>query len=422
MNKPFIRTFKWNIDFIRNLFNTLEKQYKKDNTNEQLISRLLIYDALFNKLLGYRELLLYPEKGNKIKKQLGISSEKQLEKDTNDVEKSKTIDLKDAIEKAKATLFLFQLQFPEAKQYITYIQMVANAVRDQVTHTEHLTYPTYPLPTHELYRLVNEFFSDLDPNIYKLFDRMFNNEQLLKQGIDFIDIREKDCGFGDYFTSGCYYDCGDSKPNDTRPSHPITYVSLIRKNTIQDIYTLVHEIMHAICHRVNDNSPITQNLTQIVTNEIGPIFVQFVMDDYLIEKSEVSPEEIAILRMEKLQQIELRARLISNGIELPQLNEDSIITDLHPIISGQTLDTDIAYMLSFLIAHDLYLQYEKDRTKALSNLKTIMLNKDKDLMELLETIGIDYTSYYTVDNYKAHVEEVQHQLYAKVLRKQKEHN
>lgn len=390
-----MRKFKWDRNQILMEISQLENLLKDNSTHRhEIIFSIRTYDTMLDMLKEYHDSIVKPKESGfaALGRKLGLSREK------TDYSKEILIALKEKLEG-------LLLRYPEANQYCSYFQEVANAARNNVTHANS-HYQSYPLSNNELFTLMCSFFKNLDSKLFDVFNATFNNETLTSNNIDIIDIRKMDDAKSSQSRCACFFDQYNRRP----------YISLIRRNTIKDIYNFAHEIMHGISKVMNPNSSDIPNLAQKITTEVSSLFIEFAMDDFLLNAQGVTPEEIATFRQQKLEHTERCAQFVYNALTIPELNGE-LPDDIKLCTTRFNLEIEIEYMLSFFIALDLYEQYKENKEKGLANLKKLILSDSDSIENILQSIGIDYHSYCSLDNYKQHIKEIKEQLEGSTLTK-----
>jgi hypothetical protein len=267
-------------------------------------------------------------------------------------------------------------------------------------------YKNIKLSDNELYENTIEFYKHLDKEWLNIFENTFNNKNL-------IDIRYVKTIKNGY-KGMCYFDNYNKIP----------YLYILRDNTIADIYNIRHESNHAISNISNGNIYECNSFYRNMLSEINAYFIELISDDELnikkYNKKEINNFQnnrassafnnfnflYINLLISKLNNAGIKDNLIEKVLNTLDIADTTNVNNIIINAIDNTIFKYSKYSLSFLIALDLYNQYNKDKDQAIYNIKKIMLYKNEDLKTFLNSINIELDDYYQLNNYKNYIDNI----------------
>ena len=279
-------------------------------------------------------------------------------------------------------------------QYISYLFDLVLTVYNE--------FPWNNIKKEENEQVDNEYFSNSNiifivKYFYKCLDNEFSNmaNVILDDNNHYVTFEEvsKATFNENYAIYGITY---------IDPSYRDAFIVCFRQNSITDIFTLTHEVMHGIAANYSDWDNIERNH---VFYEIPPLVIEMLLADYL-ERNKFSNEEIEKLKMNSIYELKLKICNIIKIITKFEKNEkNNYLIDIDNI--DDNIYLDLLYVESYIVAYGLYKQIIEDKDNGIENLKLLMKNNlslDKNpnfdlngldnnkLLELAKEIGINISN------------------------------
>ncbi len=265
----------------------------------------------------------------------------------------------------------------------------------------------YNLKNHEVFNITHDFFKMFDQEFATIFDDTFYHNRYNLIHIQQLERSNR------HERGECYPIIVFNKP----------YIRLIKHGTIRDICSFSHEVMHGIEFKYN-NILLLTNIIRALTSEVAPLFSELVLGDYLLQLGFDSRDIYKSHRLTS-QYINTYSKsyyVVAYANKVLETNPEA--TSLPPLpFTYQTINAathtnmhqNIKYVVSYLIALELYAQYNEDKDKGIYNLKQLMKYDGNNLYELLQGIDIEPDSLPKLTTYRTHIEEAN----VKVLGKRK---
>jgi hypothetical protein len=384
--------FKWNIDKLKRINIDLASEAAKNPDINYM--EILDIMTLYSKMIKNREDYEY------------IAAIKRLRTKGLFDKEPKNINIEtDKINNYKTNIDLC-FQKSTYKNYFEYLLNISKQIIKISNYYEKPNYKKIKLTNDELYEDTLNFYKKVDKEFGEIFEKTYSNKNL----IDIRQINERQNGY----QGMCYFD----------NYYKIPYFYVTRDNTIYDIYNFRHESNHGIANIINNDISDNNSFYRSFLNEVNTYFIELISNDEL-EKQKYSKKDITLFQNEKINNVHNNFSFLYIGLILNQIEYKNIMSELKDNIyftlnTKTILDIDkfiinllsdniykyITYSISFLIALDLYKQYQQDQEKAIYNVKKVMAYKKEDFKPFLNSININLDDYYELKSYKQYTEEI----------------
>lgn len=184
------------------------------------------------------------------------------------------------------------------------------------------------------------------------------------------------------------------------PNHKYAYIRTAKDDTIQDFTNIIHEYGHAVADLINDHF----NILEYPLIELPSIFFTLISLDKLNKNFEDLEEEIRKFKIQEIKTILNYSKHIRIFNDYCQKNN---VKSMHKLkkalkyvygiraneikyIMSTTNIERYTYVIPYLIAIELYKQYQKDPELALHKLKElILINESDNYIVDLQDMGIN---------------------------------
>lgn len=226
---------------------------------------------------------------------------------------------------------------------------------------------SFSLKKDEELELVNEFYKTIGSDYYRLFQNEF-------------ELRYKNLRFEDEELGGMFYIPGINH----------SYIRVVdSKNEVtpSNLTILIHEYAHAIAARMNPKRYVSNS---VLLTEIETQFFELVSSDFLsreLNSKSFYNEELEMFNLYlcSANTIIKGKRLIEKYKNVPFLSTDEFNNFASKkdapfeILSGEfNVEESYKYLISYLVAIELYMIYQKDKGKALEKLNKIITTDVND--------------------------------------------
>lgn len=236
---------------------------------------------------------------------------------------------------------------------------------------------------------------------------------LVKRAIDerWIDVYERSGKRSGAYSGGCY----DSKP----------FILLNYTNTLNDVYTLAHEIGHSIHTYLANNTQEYHNSRYVIfVAEIASTLNELLLTDYLFENADSNDVRASILnyKLEQYRTTVIRQTMFADfeyeskhqfetGNKLASTDLNEMYYDLNKVYFGDsvTIDEEIKYewsrithfyynyyvyqyATSFCYSVDIFNRIKADNSFAQKYLQFLSIGGSLDAITSLQSIDIDARS------------------------------
>ncbi len=237
--------------------------------------------------------------------------------------------------------------------------------------------------------------------------------ELVKRAIDerWIDVYEREGKRSGAYSGGCY----DSKP----------FILLNYTNTLNDVYTLAHEVGHSIHTYLANNTQEYQNSRYVIfVAEIASTLNELLLTDYLLETASNELDKASILnyKLEQYRTTVIRQTMFADfeyasksifekGTKLASSDLNDMYYELNKLYFGNSviLDEEIKYewsriphfyynyyvyqyATSFCYSVDIFNRIKADNTFSQKYLDFLSIGGSLDAITSLATIDIDARS------------------------------
>ena len=237
--------------------------------------------------------------------------------------------------------------------------------------TERKKYISSFISKSDLIMFLGEFYKSLDPDFFELFLKLYKN----------INTNHH------FFVS--------SNCDDVPCMYPILGSNIVLTcstydNNFDDFFNLIHEFAHGIEFLFNPSFFITRG--NALFSEVVPIFMELIsldlMDKYDETNSQLVHENMACDYYEIGMNAYMSMLVSKIGMNLANKSEDVILQqcarNLHlsstriKEIINITMDGTLKYIISYMVALELYIIYKKDKDKALDIVRKYCFLRDKN--------------------------------------------